>query len=60
MDPFFIWVIILWYAALKQLLTISKEQKTTLLVIMILFPFALVLLRIIFSVMIFNVINPAS
>ncbi len=59
-DPFFVWIIILWYAALNQLLSISKNQKTILLVIMILFPFASGLLWFIFGIMIFNLFNPVS
>lgn len=57
-DPFSIWVIILWNAALNQLLSISKKQKTILLIIMTLFPFAFSLVWLMFAVMIFNLFNP--
>jgi hypothetical protein len=57
-DPFFIWVIILWNAALNQLLSISKKQKTILLIIMTFFPFAFSLVWFMFAVMIFNLFNP--
>jgi hypothetical protein len=58
--PFFIWVVFLWRAALKQIVTPSKQQTTALLSVLIIQGLTIGGLWRMFAVMIFNIFNPAK
>jgi hypothetical protein len=58
--PVFIWMVILWRSALRQMLSLSTRQNTILLVSMILFGLTSGGLWRMFAVAMFNYFNPAS